>query len=85
MAVEPMAKPHNLSGKESNMVDIRSKPYPPSLRRIAARIIDPATGASTCAKGNHKCTKNEGSFTQKAKTVKNVRPRLAPTLCEVIT
>jgi hypothetical protein len=26
---------------------IRVKPYPPNFRRIAARIIDPATGAST--------------------------------------
>lgn len=26
---------------------IRSNPYPPSFRRIAARIIDPAIGAST--------------------------------------
>lgn len=26
---------------------VRSRPYPPSLRRIAARTMDPATGAST--------------------------------------
>ena len=32
----------------------RIKPYPPIFRRIAARIIDPATGASTCAFGSHK-------------------------------
>lgn len=42
---------------------IRAIPYPPNFRRIAARIIDPATGASTCAFGNHKCTENNGSFT----------------------
>lgn len=33
----------------------RMMPYPPSFSRIAARIIDPAIGASTCALGNHKC------------------------------
>lgn len=36
------------------MEAIRSRPYLPSFRRIAARIIDPATGASTCAFGSHK-------------------------------
>lgn len=29
------------------MREIRIIPYPPSLRRIAARIIEPAIGAST--------------------------------------
>lgn len=28
-------------------VEIRIRPYPPSFRRMAARIIDPDTGAST--------------------------------------
>lgn len=32
----------------------RKRPYPPSFRRIAARIMDPATGASTWALGSHK-------------------------------
>lgn len=32
---------------ERNIEDIRIRPYLPSLRRTAARIIDPATGAST--------------------------------------
>lgn len=29
-------------------------PYPPNFRRIAARIIDPAMGASTWAFGSHR-------------------------------
>lgn len=33
---------------------IRSSPNPPSFSRMAARIIDPATGASTWAFGSHK-------------------------------
>lgn len=43
---------------------IRIIPYPPSFRRIAAKIIDPAIGASTWALGSHKCTINIGSFTR---------------------
>lgn len=44
--------------------DIRANPYPPSFNRIAARTIDPAIGASTCAFGSHKCVENIGSFTR---------------------
>ena len=33
---------------------IRANPYPPSLSSTAARTIDPATGASTCAFGSHR-------------------------------
>lgn len=50
---------------------IRSIPYPPSFKRTAARIIDPATGASTCALGSHRCTMNKGSFTIKARFIIN--------------
>lgn len=35
-------------------VEIRIIPYPPSFRRMAARTIDPAIGASTCALGSHR-------------------------------
>jgi len=35
-------------------VIIRIMPYPPSFRRMAAKIIDPAIGASTWALGSHK-------------------------------
>lgn len=48
------------------IIIIRARPYPPSLSRMAARIIDPATGASTWAFGNHKCTENNGNFTKNA-------------------
>lgn len=41
-------------------------PYPPSFNKIAARIIDPSSGASTWAFGNHKCVINIGIFTRKA-------------------
>lgn len=33
---------------------IRINPYPPNFRRIPARIIEPATGASTWAFGNQR-------------------------------
>lgn len=46
-----------------NIIIIRAMPYPPNFSRMAARIIDPATGASTCALGSHKCTENSGNFT----------------------
>ena len=32
----------------------RNKPYPPNFSRTPAKIIEPATGASTWAFGNHK-------------------------------
>src|SRR3954463_9742686 len=41
----------------------RRKPYPPILRRIAARITEPAVGASTCASGSQVWTGHIGSFT----------------------
>lgn len=41
-------------------------PYPPSLSNTAARIIDPAIGASTCALGNHRCSPYKGILIMKA-------------------
>lgn len=35
--------------------------------------MDPATGASTCALGNQRCTENIGSFTRKAAKIRNVK------------
>jgi len=32
----------------------RIKPYPPNFNNTPAKIIDPDTGASTCAFGSHK-------------------------------
>lgn len=57
-----------MAGKD---IIIRANPYPPSFRSTAARTIDPATGASTCAFGSHKWTKNRGSFTMKAMIDRN--------------
>lgn len=47
---------------------MRANPYPPSFSNTAARTIDPATGASTWALGNHRCTRNSGNFTMNAMT-----------------
>src|ERR1700720_4746492 len=47
----------------------RRKPEPPIFRRIAARITEPAVGASTWASGSHVCTGHIGIFT--AKEAKN--------------
>lgn len=44
----------------------RMNPYPPIFRRIAARIMDPATGASTWALGSQRWRVNMGTFTKKA-------------------
>jgi len=50
----------------------RNKPYTPIFKRIAAKSIDPPTGASTWAFGNHKWTPYIGNFTKKALTKKIV-------------
>ena len=42
---------------------IRLKPYPPNFNNTAANTIDPATGASTWALGNHIWIKNKGNLT----------------------
>src|ERR1700749_2185185 len=47
----------------------RRKPEPPIFNRIAARIPEPAVGASTWASGNQVCTGHIGIFT--AKDAKN--------------
>ena len=41
-------------------------PYPPNLSSTAAKIIDPAIGASTCAFGSHKCNPYSGILIIKA-------------------
>lgn len=50
----------------SSIIIIRIIPYPPSFSKTAASTIDPATGASTCAFGNHRCTPYSGIFTKNA-------------------
>lgn len=52
-----------------NRCVIRNSPYPPSLSRIAARIMDPAIGASTWALGSHKCVVNIGNLTRNPPSV----------------
>lgn len=59
-----------------NMVIIRNKPYPPSFKRIAAKTIDPAIGASTWALGNHRWTENIGSFTRKPARASSQNPEV---------
>lgn len=56
----------NLLKDEINIGEIRKIPYPPNFSKIAARIMEPSTGASTWAFGSHKWVKNIGSFTKKA-------------------
>lgn len=48
------------------MIEIRIIPYPPSLSKMAARIIDPAIGASTCALGSHRWTPYNGILIRNA-------------------
>ena len=45
---------------------IRISPYPPSFSKMAAKIMDPSMGASTCALGNHRCKVNMGSLARNA-------------------
>jgi len=59
----------NVLFKWLKIIIIRASPYPPNLRRIAAKIIEPATGASTWAFGSQRCTENNGSFTKNAKII----------------
>src|SRR4051795_11432768 len=60
----------NISDASGNIgKEKRRKPYPPIFSRIAARITEPAVGASTCASGSQVCTGHIGIFT--AKEAKN--------------
>lgn len=53
----------------SKAIEDRRIPYPPSFNKIAAKIIDPATGASTWALGSQRWAENRGIFTMKAAMV----------------
>src|SRR5262245_23515765 len=44
----------------------RQKPYVPIFSITPARMMDPATGAWTCASGNQVCTGNIGTLMAKA-------------------
>lgn len=50
--------------------DTRIIPYPPSFNKIPARTMDPETGASTWALGNHRWNKKIGNLIKKAR-IKN--------------
>lgn len=41
-------------------------PNVPNFSKIPAKIMDPATGASTCALGSHKCSMNMGALAKNA-------------------
>jgi hypothetical protein len=53
-----------IQGILGNIDNMRHSPYPPSFSRIAAKTMDPAIGASTCALGSHRWVENMGSFTR---------------------
>src|SRR6266567_7509380 len=57
----------------------RRKPYPPIFNRIAARITEPAVGASTWASGSQVCTGHIGIFT--ANEAKNASHAQVCKLC----
>ncbi len=57
-------------GVENSSI-VRIKPYPPSFRRMAASIMDPAIGASTCALGNQRWNPYIGIFMVKASKQNN--------------
>lgn len=50
----------------SSKIVIRIMPYPPSFSKMAAKIIEPAIGASTWAFGSHRCTPYNGILTMNA-------------------
>lgn len=54
----------------------RINPQLPNFSKIAAKIIDPSRGASTCAFGNHKWVKNIGDFTKNAAVIGIIKFRL---------
>jgi len=56
--------------------DSRTIPYPPSFNKIPAKIIDPDTGASTCALGSQRWTPNIGNLIKNANTKKIAKKSL---------
>lgn len=64
-AVAVMGLDNNLLIK-GNKYDIRKMPYLPNFSKSPAKIIDPATGASTWALGSHRCRVYKGIFAKNA-------------------
>lgn len=61
LVIKAPQEQNTIKTKERDFNDIienreisRVSPYPPNFSRIAASIIEPATGASTCALGNQR-------------------------------
>jgi len=58
---------HNKIVEVNDNINLRkivwiNNPYLPIFRRMAAKIMEPVTIDSTCALGNHRCTKYNGNF-----------------------
>ena len=68
----------HINGEEVMNGIIKNQPNPPILSNNPARIIDPLTGASTCALGSHKWTPYSGNFTINAAIVININTSLNP-------
>lgn len=65
--------------------EIRYIPNPPSFNKIAARSMDPKTGASTWALGSHRCIVYIGNFTKNTSIVLKITMVLILSeLCEAI-
>ena len=64
--------------REAPLLSIRKgndiRPIPPILSKILAKIIEPATGASTWALGSHMWVINMGNFTKKGRDA--MRPKV---------
>lgn len=77
--IAPKNQTKEVSLIEKNLIlaRMRNIPYPPSLSKRPAKIIDPLVLASTWAFGNQKWTPKTGSFTKKGEI--NIKPSLIPT------
>src|SRR6185295_19152303 len=66
-ASEAMSVRWDRAASGNSGIAYRQKPYVPIFSITPARIIDPATGACTCASGNQVCTGNMGTLMAKAR------------------
>jgi len=76
---EKDVKTHIL-GEEVMSGIIKNHPKPPILSRRPAKIMEPETGASTWALGNHKCTLYMGNLTINEEIVIIIRINLKPVM-----
>jgi hypothetical protein len=63
----------------------RNNPTPANFKRIPANIIEPYTGASTCALGSHICTPKIGNFTRNAVKIITVNIKGMAYACDIST